>query len=144
VSSVDLQVVDGIYAAFARGDIDAVLAAMDASVEWMTPETLPWSRGTYTGPAQLGEYFHSFAAALEGAQVQPHELQPLADGRIVALGVERARVRRTNAAFEARFVHLWTVHDGRVTAMRGLVDTAAIQAAFAGCDGSVDLTAGHS
>ncbi|MFL5877303.1 MAG: hypothetical protein ACJ76T_15670 [Solirubrobacteraceae bacterium] len=33
--------------------------------------------------------------------------------------------------FEARFVHLWNVHEGGVSAMQGLIDTAAIQSAFA-------------
>jgi ketosteroid isomerase-like protein len=131
VAAANLEVVGEIYAAFARGDIDRVLQAMDADVEWVTPETLPWSRGTYRGPSELAEYLESFAAALEDPRVQPHELQPLADGRVVALGVERARVRGTGAAFEARFVHLWTVREGRVTGMRGLIDTAVIGAAFA-------------
>jgi hypothetical protein len=27
---------------------------------------------------------------------------------VIALGVERARVRSTGASFEARFAHLWT------------------------------------
>jgi ketosteroid isomerase-like protein len=63
--------------------------------------------------------------------VQPHELHALSAGRVIALGVERARVRSTGATFETRFVHLWTLEDGVVTAMRGLVDTAAVQAAFA-------------
>jgi ketosteroid isomerase-like protein len=129
--SRDMQLVASVYAAFARGDIAAVMAPMRADVEWVTPPTLPWSRGTYRGPAELAEYFDSFAAALENPQVRPHELHPLSDGRVIALGVERARARGTGATFETRFVHLWTLEDGVVTAMRGLVDTAAVQAAFA-------------
>jgi uncharacterized protein len=130
VSSTDVQLVDAIYAAFAREEIDRVMAMVDPDVEWVTPLTLPWSRGTYRGLAELAQYFDSFAAALANPQVQPSELHPLPGGRVIALGVERARVRTTRASFEARFAHLWTLADGRVSAMRGLVDTGAVQAAF--------------
>jgi ketosteroid isomerase-like protein len=126
----DVTVVEAIYGAFARGDVPAVLAAVDPGVDWLTPSTLPWSRGAYHGREGLAEYFASFAAALEDARVEPHELYALPGRRVVAFGVERARARSTGAAFEVPFVHVFTVADGRVTAMRGLVDTAAVGAAF--------------
>lgn len=131
MTTANLQLVEDVYAAFAHGDIDAVMAAMDPDVEWVTPATLPWSRGTYRGREQLGEYLASFAAALEDPEVQPSELQLLDGERVIALGMERARARATGAPFEAHFVHLWALRNGRVTAMRGLIDTAAVQAAFA-------------
>ncbi|MFL5857723.1 MAG: nuclear transport factor 2 family protein [Solirubrobacteraceae bacterium] len=129
--SDNVQQIEAIYAAFARGDVAAVIDAVDADVEWVTPPTLPWSRGIYRGRAELGEYFHSFASALEDPEVHAHELHALPGGRVIALGVERGRARSTGTTFEARFVHLWNVHEGGVSAMQGLIDTAAIQSAFA-------------
>ena len=76
-------------------------------------------------------YFRSFASALEDPEVHAHELHALPGGRVIALGVERGRARSTGTSFEARFVHLWNVHEGGVSAMQGLIDTAAIQSAFA-------------
>jgi uncharacterized protein len=126
----DVTVVEALYAAFARGDVPNVMAAIDPEVEWITPSTLPWSRGTYRGHDGLADYFTSFATALEDPRVEPHELCELPGGRVLALGVERGRARTTGTPFEVPFVHVFTVRDGRVTAMRGLVDTAAVRAAF--------------
>jgi ketosteroid isomerase-like protein len=126
----DVAVVEEIYAAFARGDVPGVMSAVDPDIDWVTPPTLPWSRGAYHGRDGLAEYFASFAAALEDARVEPHELCSVAGGRVIALGVERARARATGSAFEAPFVHVFTLRHGRVTAMRALADTAAIRAAF--------------
>jgi ketosteroid isomerase-like protein len=126
----DVAVVEQIYAAFARGDAPAVLNAVDADVDWVTPATLPWSRGAYRGRDGLAEYFAGFAAALDDARVEPQELCPLPGARVVAFGVERARARATGTPFEAPFVHVFTLRDGKVTAMRGLVDTAVIRSAF--------------
>jgi uncharacterized protein len=84
----------------------------------------------YRGREGLAEYFASFAAALDDPHVEPHELCPLPGGRVLAFGVERAHARATGTPFEAPFVHVFTLRAGRVTAMRGLVDTAAIRAAF--------------
>jgi ketosteroid isomerase-like protein len=72
----------------------------------------------------------TFDEAVECPHVEPHELCPLPGGRVLAFGVERAHARATGTPFEAPFVHVFTLRAGRVTAMRGLVDTAAIRAAF--------------
>lgn len=123
------QTVSHMYAAFARGDVEQVLDLLHPAVRWVTPATLPWSRGSYAGREGVGEYFASFAAALEDAAVQPHELIDCGD-RVVALGEERARVRATGERFASPFVHVIEVQDGRVTSLRGHVDTALIAVAF--------------
>jgi ketosteroid isomerase-like protein len=121
-------VVRRLYEDFARGDVDAVLAALDPEVEWATP-ALPWSRGLYRGVEGVGEYLASFAAHLDAPRVQPEELVACGE-RVIGLGRERGRARATGREFAARFAHDFTVRDGRIARMRGLVDTAAIQAAF--------------
>ena len=111
------EIVSEMYAAFARGDIEAVLELLAPDVRWVTPTTLPWSRGEYAGRDGVGEYFGRFATALEDAAVQPHELIDCGD-RVVALGEERARVRRTGRRFASPFVHVISVKDGRVALLR--------------------------
>lgn len=123
------ETVSEMYAAFARGDVDQVLELLDPAVRWVTPTTLPWSRGDYAGRDGVGEYLASFASALEEAAVQPHELIDCGE-RVVAIGEERARVRSTGQRFAAPFVHVIAVRDGRVVSLRGHVDTALVTAAF--------------
>ena len=130
MDGTDTTVVERFYEAFERGDLDELLSTIDPEVEWSTPKTLPWSRGAYRGRAGLTEYLANFGAALTDAHIEPHEVHSLPGGRVIALGVERARARRTGVAFVAPFAHVWTLRDGRVTGMRGLNDTAAIAKAF--------------
>ena len=124
------ETVSEMYASFARGDLPAVLGLLDPEVSWVTPATLPWSRGRYSGRDEVAEYFKSFAEALDEAAVEPHELLECGE-RVVALGEERARVRASGERFAAPFAHVIRVREGRVVEFRGHVDTAAIVAAFA-------------
>jgi ketosteroid isomerase-like protein len=101
-----LEVVQDVYAAFARGDLPAVLAHFDPAIEWRTPDTLPWSRGTYHGHAGAMEYFTSFLDALDEPHIVPRELVVAGD-RVICLGVERARARSTGLSFEAEFAHVF-------------------------------------
>ena len=45
----NIDVVKGLYQAFAKGDIQSVLAALNPNVEWTEAEGFP-SGGTYRGP----------------------------------------------------------------------------------------------
>jgi uncharacterized protein len=125
----EIETVREMYAAFGRGDISAVLELLEPDVRWVTPPSLPWSRGEYGGREQVTDYFASFAAALEDAAVEPHELLACGD-RIVALGQERARVRATGDRFAVPFAHVIRLRGDRVVELRGHVDTATVAAAF--------------
>lgn len=123
------ETVRAIYEAFGRGDVSDVMARLASDIEWITPPTLPWSQGRYQGPAGVGTYFTSFLEALDAPEIRPDELLAAGD-RVIAYGFEHGRARATGKPFRARFVHTWTVVDGKVTRLEGLVDTAAIHAAF--------------
>lgn len=124
-----LTIVRGAYDAFGREDLDAVLAAFAPDIVWQTPPTLPWSRGDYQGHDGVLAYFQSFLTHLAEPHIAPDELLTCGH-RVVAVGFERARVRATGVTFAAAFAHVWTVRDGRVVRMQGIVDTATIRQAF--------------
>jgi uncharacterized protein len=125
------ETVEALYVAGGRGDFGTVMGLLDPNVEWITPQTLPWSRGDYHGREQVGEYFASIAEAAEDVRVEPSELLSCGE-QIVALGDYSGRSRSTGRSFTARFAHVLTIIDGRVAVMRGYEDTAAIRAAFEG------------
>lgn len=129
-SSTNVEIVAGIYEAFGAGDLDRVLARLAPDVAWLTPATLPWSRGDYHGTGEVREYFASFLEHLGEPAVLPDELID-AGSRVVAQGHEHGRAASTGRPFRARFTHTWTLHDGQVAEMRGIVDTAAVRDAFA-------------
>jgi uncharacterized protein len=125
------ETVEALYAAAGRGDFEAMMQLLDPDVEWITPQTLPWSRGDYHGRVQVGEYFASLGEAAEDVRVEPAELLSCGE-QVVALGDYSGRSRSTGRSFNARFAHVMTISEGKVTVMRGHEDTAAIRAAFDG------------
>ena len=128
--------VASIYRAFNAGDIGTALESFDPAIEWRTPQSLPWSTGTYHGPAGVARYFEGFGGALHDATVDPESVEGVGD-LVVARGFERATVRSTGRRFEARFVHVWRISGSRIVAMEGMADTATIVTAATPTTGSV-------
>ena len=51
MSQENVQLIRGVYEAFGRGDIPAVLAQMDQSIEWNEAENFIYAdRNPYVGP----------------------------------------------------------------------------------------------
>src|SRR5688500_6221371 len=84
MSEDNIAVISGLYEAFGRGDVDAVLGGMDENIVWHEAEGLPQG-GEYHGPQAVAE--NVFAVVVEHFDdfaVTPSEI--LADGeRVVAL-----------------------------------------------------------
>jgi ketosteroid isomerase-like protein len=102
---------------------------LDPRVEWLTPDTLPWSRGDYHGRDEVAGYFAALGEALEDVSVEPNDLLACGEN-VVGLGTYQGRSRATGHSFAARFAHVLTVREGKITVMRGHEDTAAIAVAF--------------
>jgi len=115
----------GAYAAFARGDVPAVLAALDEDIRWDSPQGLPWSHGVHVGRDAVAGYFARLLQHVDAPSVECEELIDGGDGRIASVGRLRGTIRATGAPLDTPFVHLWTIRDGRAVGMRGVLDTAA-------------------
>ena len=121
MSQTNDEVVRGIYDAFARGDVDAVFAAMHPDVEWDEAEGMPYG-GVHRGPQAIAEkVFGPILADVQGFTAAPDEILPLDDARVLA----RGRHGGTGAAgpMDAKFVHVWTVAEGKVSRYEQLADT---------------------
>lgn len=119
----NVEVVQRSYAAFARGDMDAVVADMDEEIEWHQAQGLPHG-GTYNGLAAVRrnvfdpldrDWWSEFAAA-------PEEFLD-ADDEIVVLGRYRGIARGTGRRLDVPFVHVWSLRDGRAWRFRQFLDT---------------------
>lgn len=124
-----IETVRSIYSAFARGDVPTVMAQLAPDVEWVTPPTLPWSKGHYRGHDGVGDYFGSFMGALGDPCIDVQELVQQGD-RVISLGIERATAKSTGRSFAARFAHVWTFERGKISRMEGIIDTATVRGAF--------------
>jgi ketosteroid isomerase-like protein len=126
----DIKTVQGGYDAFAKGDVEAVLAIMDSRISWTEPATLPWGAGRHSGPKAVATKV--FAEALKlfpDLKVKPESFEAAGD-TVLARGTFTGTGK--GGKFKAPFAHVWTMKDGKVAKFQNYTDTAAVNAATGG------------
>lgn len=120
----NVAVIRGIYAAFATGDLPAVLAAMSPDIVWHEAENFPYSdRNPYVGPQAVAEgVFARCVGEWDGFGVHMTDLID-GGGRVVALGRYAGVNKATGTAMNPQVVHVWTLVDGRAVAFQQYIDT---------------------
>jgi ketosteroid isomerase-like protein len=118
------QVVEQAYEAFGRGDIPAVIGALDGGVVWSSPGTLPHG-GTFKGPEEVGRFYTGLGAAWDGLGLDVEAVDEV--GGDLVVGIVRARGTRTatGSAVDYGAVHVFTVAAGRITRFREYTDLDA-------------------
>ena len=122
----NLDVVQQIYAAFGRGDIEGIIDLMDPQVCWITPgpPDMP-SAGTRYGHAAVREFFDTLMKLVEISDFVPKHF--LAQGDIVTvLGTDTERVKATGKAVAFRWVHIFVVRSGKIVTFEERGDVSAI------------------
>jgi ketosteroid isomerase-like protein len=124
-----LEVVQGIYEAFGRGDIPAVLALIDpdGQLQFEGPATVAWA-GTWRGREGWGSFFKTIGENLDQIVVSMEPFAVQGD-RAVFAGRYSAIVRRNGRRIDSPLVHLWTVRNGLIVSCVEATDTAAESAA---------------
>jgi ketosteroid isomerase-like protein len=124
-----LQIIQDHYAASARGDLDGMLAPLADDAEWTEMAGFPYA-GTYVGPAAVADgVFRRIGAEWTDYRAEPEEL--ISDGSaVVALGVYSGTYTATGRSMRARFVHHWTVRDGKVVRFEQYTDTFLVRQAM--------------
>ena len=113
-----------VYDAFLRGDITAVVAAMDEHIEWNEAEHVTyWPGVPFVGPH----------AVLTGVFARlPHDFDnfSIEIGRMVAAGdtvlVEaryRAIAKATGKLLNAQVAHVWDLRNGKIVRFQQYTDT---------------------
>jgi hypothetical protein len=121
--------ISGLYASFAKGDVPAVLGALDQKVEWREADGFPYA-GTYNGPdAVLNGVFMPLGTEWDGFTVTPDEIVVSGD-RVIAMGYYAGTYKATGKSFRAQFAHAWRLADGKVVNFQQYVDTALVQEAI--------------
>lgn len=134
----NLAVVGEIYAAFGRGDVESILAAIADDCAWES-----WLQNTaqaagvsylqpQVGPAGVAAFFE----IVSQFEIHHFEVQDMfAGGDKVAVEVLIEATSPDGGRFRDEELHLYTLNeDGKVTRMRHYVDTAKHIAASRGED----------
>lgn len=137
-----VEVVQSVYAAFGRGDLDAVMAQVAEGAEWtfIGSRGLPYT-GSRQGKAQIARWFLTIPQVDELLSFDPREFLAGAE-HVTVLGRELTRARPSGRTFEADWVHVFTIRDGLITRFWGMYDTEAAAAARRGEAAERDETLG--
>ena len=126
MSKDNTELVRGGYEAFGSGDMNAVMQLLQ-DTEWHEAEGAPQG-GVYKGAeAILAGVFGPLLQQLPDFKVTPHEVLPVGEDRVLAVGDYTGQGE--GGALHARFAHLWTVRDDKVTRFEQFADTALMRQA---------------
>jgi ketosteroid isomerase-like protein len=125
----NLNVVQGVYEAFAEGNVPSVLGALSPEIVWTEAEGFPYA-GTYIGPnAVLENVFMRLGTEWDGFSAVPDEFIDAGD-TVVALGKYGGTYKATGKSFQANFAHVWKLRDGKATRFVQYADTLLVQRAL--------------
>jgi uncharacterized protein len=113
-----------LYDAIAQRDVHAILDAMTDDFVGDVSEGMPLTvGGRHDGrEAMLHEVWGPVFAAYD-VSVDVERLLPSTDDVVVAIGRYRGRERATARPVDARFAHVLTVREDRVSALEQITDT---------------------
>jgi ketosteroid isomerase-like protein len=119
------DIVKGLYDAFPKGDVPAVLGAFDAKIEWNEAEGFLYADGNpYIGPQAVAEgVFQRLVADIDQFAVHPRSIIDAGD-TVVAEGRYTGTVKATGTPIDAQFAHVWHLRDGKVLRFQQYTDTA--------------------
>lgn len=129
----NIDFVRGVYELFAKGDVPAVLGAMDPQIEWNEAENFPYADGNpYIGPqAVLDGVFMRLGNEWDNWTLDVHEVLDAGD-TVIACGRYKARNKATGRELDAQFAHFWGIRDGKLATFQQYADTYQAMAAVTG------------
>jgi ketosteroid isomerase-like protein len=132
-ADANIKTIMGVYEAFGRGDVAAILDAVTSDVDWAAeadPAVAPW-HGVRHGQEAVAAFFGEFGSTME---VEEFTLVSIAanDTDVLSVVQFRARSRATGKTAAMNLHHFFRFRDGKIAYYRGTEDTAQTQAVLQG------------
>ena len=128
MSQENVQLIRSLYDAFGRGDIGAVLGAMDPQIVWNEAENFIYAGGNpYIGPdAVLNGVFARIGPDWDGFAATPQEILNAGD-TVVGLGRYAGACKATGIRIDAQFAHVFKIRAGKIASFQQYTDTAQVR-----------------
>lgn len=120
----NVDVVQGAWDAFGRGDIDAVIEAIAPSAETRLPESLPWG-GTYAGPDGFRDFLTKLGDSFDQFSATPQKVLGADDNHVVVLAKTKGRTK-AGATIEGKTIWIYQLRDGKIADAESFGDTAQV------------------
>jgi ketosteroid isomerase-like protein len=122
MSEQSIEFVRGVYGAFARGDVPAVLGAFADDIEWYEAEGMPYGGLHRGGGAVAQKVFGPITNDVDGFALVTEEL--IGSGTTVVAVVRYTGTgKATGKALDLPAVHIWDIRDGKLARFRQFIDT---------------------
>ncbi len=124
MSKENVAVVQGIYDAFAAGDVAGVLGRMSSDIVWNEANNFPYADGNpYKGPQAVAEgVFARCIGEWDGFGVDIDEVLDAGD-TVVGLGHYVGTFKATGKPQRTQLVHVWRIKDGKAVQFQQYADT---------------------
>jgi ketosteroid isomerase-like protein len=125
-----VRIVQDIYAAFGRQDVDAIVNAFADDAEFHEPPggEAPF-KGTYRGRDRVRQFLQGVLDAVDLQTFEPREFFAKGD-IVVALGSYRFRSKKTGRSYETGWAMVWRFRGDRVGRFDIYKDSATEAAAL--------------
>jgi ketosteroid isomerase-like protein len=131
MSQQNVSLVQSLYEAFGRGDIPAILGAMDPDFVWNIPQAPDYPLGgIHRGPQGIANEFFSLIPTYyqEFAAIPRHVVD---DGdQVIVLAEYRGKGKASGTPFQVPVVHVYNFRDGKWIRFQEYTDTGTIAAAL--------------
>jgi uncharacterized protein len=132
-ADANIKTITGVYEAFGRGDVAAVLDAVTDDVDWAaeaTSSAAPWY-GVRHGKDAVAAFFAEFGSAMEVEEFTPVSFAAN-DSDVLTVVRFRARSRANGRSVQMNLHHYFKFRDGKVAYYRGTEDTAQTESVLRG------------
>lgn len=129
-SDKNIKIVQDLYAAFSRRDVEAILKVLSPEVEWGEPAN-PYNpaAGTRYGHEGFLQWLEVGRQTEEILTLEPQQFLTGTD-TVAVIGYTKCRAKTTGKIYETDFVHLINLKDGKVVRFQEFFDTYAAGEAF--------------
>jgi ketosteroid isomerase-like protein len=133
MSNPAITLVQSLYAAFKRGEIGPIIAALSPDVDWKVNgqrKDFP-SLGSWSGAKAVERFFQTVGEHQQSKDFSPRDFFAV-DDKVFVLGHYAWVIKKTGRPVDSDWVHIFTIRNGKVAAFREFNDTARFAEAFRG------------
>ena len=121
MSQENVERIRAAYAAFNRGDFDAVVENWGEDAEFVAPEDMP-EQSRFRGRSGYRQFLASMFDVFDEFRSEPERIVEAGPNRYLVFVIERYRPKGQETAVEARLAHVITMGDGRMRRLQVFLD----------------------
>lgn len=109
-----VRLIEDLYAAFGRGDVQSILDGLTEDVSWNSPidRSIPWA-GDFSTRARVPQFFAAIYENVEVLGFEPTEFVTEGD-TVVSLGTFSCTVKATGKSASTKWVFIWKFEGDKV------------------------------